>query len=294
MKKWILGLMVLAALAGGILMRSQESRPTVAILQTASHPALDLVRDEFVAAFQKEMGDAWTIQLQNAEGSLSQAHAIAQQLHSDEAVKLILTIGSPATQMMAQIEKKKPLLFAAVSDPKALGILETNKNISGSCDTVDAEATAQLLVDLAPHARTVALLFTPAEINASAMVPQLKAALGKRGLVTIEVGIHQESDVATAAAQAARRGDAILCPIDNTVASAIEQIVRVTQEVPLFVCDNLLVKKGAFAACGIDYAASGRGAAAMAVRVLRDGLHPAELPIQNSAAGQICINEDLR
>ena len=164
---------------------------------------------------------------------------------------------------MASIEPDKPLVFAAVTDPKALGILDSHVNITGVRDMIDVPREIDMLKRLLPDAKKIALLFNPSEINSRQIVQQMKVEIEKSGLSWLEAGIYQETEVPAVISMAARNADAILCPTDNTVASSIQVIISQCHKagIPLIVSDNLLVLKGALAAQGVDYSMSGQKAA---------------------------------
>ncbi len=58
---------------------------TIGILQTASHPALDASRDGFVEELQHTIGNIAFV-IQNAQGSVTHAHAIAQQISRKQTI----------------------------------------------------------------------------------------------------------------------------------------------------------------------------------------------------------------
>lgn len=265
------------------------SKPVIAILQTASHPALDRAREGFV----EEIGDAFDVRIQNAEGLISQAQLIAKNFHRDSSVKAIFTIATPATQVMAHVEQSKPIVFSAVTDPAVLGIPATQTNITGTRDMINVQKQVALLKALTPDAKTVALMFNPGEVNSVALSSLLKDELKQHGFDWIEVGIQSEADVSIATRNACQRADVILTPTDNMVASTIQLIARVAREqrTPLIVSDNLLVEQGALASRGVDYHASGKEAAKLMQSILLEEKSPADIPIRISDNGQVVINQ---
>ncbi len=82
-KKLILITIVLIIASTAIYLHRKSSSPVkndlvIGILQTASHPALDAARDSFIAELKNKIGDSVTFVLQNAQGSIANAHAIAE------------------------------------------------------------------------------------------------------------------------------------------------------------------------------------------------------------------------
>lgn len=263
----------------------------IGIFQTASHPALDTVRKELVRSWNRSSTPIQVV-WHNAEGSVSQASAIAHRLHRDRNVRLIVTIGSLATQSMAQKEHQKPIVFAAVSDPKAIQV-DQKPNVTGIKDWPDPVLQVQMLETLLPEAKRIALLYNPGELNSIASAKALEQELNKRHKDVLLVGILQEAELPTAVLSIHAKADAIFCPVDNLVASAITLIAQTAKKYkkPLFVSDPFLVSKGALAGQGVDYAQSGQKAAQMVLQILQ-GAKPKEIAIQSSQTGTPVVNQD--
>lgn len=282
-----------------ILKRSNQTvmpnAHTIGILQTASHPALDACKDAFIEELQSHHDTNFVFISQNAQGSVSQAHSIAQQFHANKQVNLFYTIATPAAQAMSALEKERPLVIAAVTDPHALGLISKDGNVCGVTDMIDVKGEIEMLTELLPSAKVVGLLYTSGEINSIALAEQMKQELEARGLNPIDFALSSETDVQAMVELACRKCDVILAPTDNTVASTISAITAITAKYkkPLIVSDNMLVKFGALAARGVDYKASGKRAAQIAYMVLKEGKHPSELPIKQVPSEQIVINQSV-
>lgn len=290
MRKTILFVGLLLTILMTFVIKSQtKTKNVIGVLQTASHPALDRTLEGFI----EEIGDAFDLHIQNAEGLISQAELIAKNFHRDSSVKAIFTIATPATQVMAHVEQKKPIVFSDVTDPSVLGIPTTQTNVTGIRDMINVQKQVALLKELIPHAKTVALLFNPSEVNSVVLSDLLKKELKIQGLDCIDVGIQSEAEVAISTRDACERADVILTPTDNMVASAIQLIARVSREhkTPLIVSDNLLVEQGALASRGVDYHAIGKEAAKILLSILIEGKSPADIPIVISDSDQIVINK---
>lgn len=289
--------MIIALLAAVGFWGWMQVRPQppmgVGILQWASHPALDQVREGFVEKLREELGDDVPIYVQNAEGSTAQAHLIARRFHHRQEVAAILTIATPATQAMAAVERVKPIIFAAVTDPSRLGAWGTQVNLAGVQDLVDVEATVDLVSSLVPDAHRVALLHDPSEVNAVSLLDRFEPALRAKGLEPVRMGVTSVQEMTAAAALAARKADVILTPTDSTIATSIDLLAAQAARhgVPLVVCDNLLVLKGALAARGVNYLESGRKAAVLAIDIL-GGAKPADLALVKPTAEKTIINSE--
>lgn len=300
MKKLIWAVFVGMMVIGLFLFMQQNKQQedsavyTVGILQTASHPALDAVLDGFKNELENLMGDTkLSFVIQNAQGSVSSAHTIAQQFHGSSKYDLFFTIATPAAQSMHAVEKERPIIIAAVTDPNVLGFVYPESNVYGVTDMIDVPAEVAMLHTLVPNAKNIGLLYTVGETNSLVLVDIMKTELIKLGLTPVDFAVSGESDMHAMVELACRKSDLILAPTDNVVASTISLISMITKKYkkPLIVSDNMLVSSGALAAQGVDYEKSGRQAAYHAFQLLTQSENISEIGIEQTKSEQIFINQ---
>jgi putative ABC transport system substrate-binding protein len=287
----------ITALLGLVVLKRFKRRSahlTIGILQTASHPALDAARQGFMDTLPVLLKQKVDFVVRNAQGDITAAHTIAQQFHADPQIAGIFAIATPALQAIAAVETIKPIFIAAVTDPHALGLMSYQTNLCGSSDMINVPLLIEAITQILPQVKTVAILYNPAEANASLLVPYMKRELDKYSIGSVDVGIHNQADLPTAVASALTKADALLTPTDNTVASAISFIATqaLKAKKPLIVSDNLLVQQGALMARGINYYQNGAEAARCAQLVLGSQRRPSELPITTAAGDTIVINRN--
>jgi putative tryptophan/tyrosine transport system substrate-binding protein len=268
---------------------------TIGILQTATHPALDQSRE----GFEQEMNQLYNgnihFVVQNAEGSLAQAQSIAESFHAQKKINAIYAIATPALQAAARVEKSKPIFIAAVSYPDSLGVLSPGTNVSGVSGRVNTTAQVEMIRTLLPDVKNVSIIYSPGDHNSQQMVKEMESALTANGLTPYTFGINSESEIAQTVALAARKGNLILIPTDNLLASAISLVSKesLKRKIPLITSDLTLVEKGAFAAQGINYFNSGKEAAKQAYRVLSLGESPEAVGIKEPTDSEIFVNADV-
>lgn len=298
MKKMV----VISILIGGciglaLIKRSRQaksiSRYTLALVQTASHPALDAVRDGFMEEVRGCLGNDVSFVVQNAQGSVSQLHAVAQQFHAQAGLDGIFAIATPAAQAISAVEKQKPVIIAAVTDPEALGLVYEGTNVCGIRDMINVSAEVEMLKMLLPTVQSVGLLYTSGEANSVVLVKKMREELEKRGLKAIDFALSSEADVQAMTEVACRKVDALLAPTDNTIASTIAVSSTLAQKYkkPFIVSDNMLVAAGPLAARGIDYRESGKQAGRMACKLLLEGKKPSELSIEEADSRDVYFNK---
>lgn len=298
MKKIILLSALVAIILGGIALKqlaktSPTAKYTIGVLQTASHPALDACKQGFIEELKNKIDDTVAIEIHNAQGSVTQAHAIAQQLAANKHIDLYYAIATPAAQAMSALEKERPIVIAAVTDPNALGLVHKESNVCGVTDMIDVKAEIDMLVQLIPQAHTVGLLYTSGEANSIAMVQKMRTLLEERGLVVLDFAVSNEADIPAMVELACRKADVLLAPTDNTIASTISVITAITlkHKKPLIVSHNEAVSCGALASRGVDYQACGKRAAQIAYDILIERKKPEELPIEQPNSNQIIVNK---
>jgi putative ABC transport system substrate-binding protein len=260
----------------------------IGITQIATHPALDSCRDGFIAQMAEEgfvEGENVEYILRNAEGDMTVAASIAEYFVA-EKVDLIFSIATPTAQACVAAAEGTdiPIVFAAVTDPVVAGLVDSwekpGGNVTGASDWADVEAQVKLGMDIYP-AKKLGVVYNAGEVNSVVQVDELKKVAASLGIEEIvEATAASTADVLAAATSLVGRVDAIWEPSDNTVAAAIEAVVKVCEEnkIPLFASDIDMAKGGAISGLGLDYEVNGTAAGKLAARIL-GGEDPANIPV---------------
>lgn len=261
----------------------------IGITQIVTHPALDRSRDGFIAQMAEEgfvEGENVEYILRNAEGDMSTAASIAEYFVA-EKVDLIFSIATPTTQACVAAAEGTdiPIVFAAVTDPVEAGLVESwekpGGNVTGASDWADVGLQVKLGMDIYP-AKKLGVVYNAGEVNSVVQIGELKKVASSLGIEEIvEATAATTADVLAAVTSLVGRGvDAIWVPSDNTVAAAIDAVVKVCEEnkIPLFASDIDMAKGGAISGLGLDYYVNGTEAGKLAARIL-GGEDPANIPI---------------
>ncbi|MEJ2717212.1 MAG: ABC transporter substrate-binding protein [Deltaproteobacteria bacterium] len=290
---------VLVVLLGAALAtHGSDKAVRVGISQIVEHPALDATRKGFMNFLEENgyrEGKNVTYEYKNAQNNRSVSGQIARKLVGDKC-DLILTISTPSSQDVAATTKEIPILFAAVTDPVAAGLVKSlakpGGNVSGTTDRSPVGRQLDLIQEILPRAKTLGTIYNPGEVNSEASVKEIKAEAAKRrmkveaakrGMKVIESPATTSSAVKMAAESLVGRVDFIHVPTDNTVVLALESVVKVCQDnkIPLFAADVDSVARGAIAALAVDYYRLGRQTGAMAVKILEGKAKVSELPVES-------------
>lgn len=249
-----------------------ENKGKIGILQTASHPALDACRKEFIQRLSDISDIPYEYIVKNGEGSLINLHSAAQELQMNSDIKFFYVIASPALQTLAALEKERPIVFAAVTDPSLL-IDQEHKNVTGISDAVETKTIIDNVLSLVPQPQTVGLVYNPSEINSIYLVKEFEQHLKNAGKSSLHVTITSEAEVSQAVINALGRVDVLLAPTDNLVANTAPLIAQLAHEnnKPFIVSDLKLIDAGPLAALGISYEICGQEAAEMGWNIIAQG-----------------------
>ena len=260
----------------------------IGITQIASHPALDSAREGFRAAF-KEAGIEADFDEKNANGETANANLIANNFVSSKE-DLIFAIATNAAQPASQATNEIPVVFSAITDPQAAGILKDN--VTGVSDRMDVKQQIELLLKLNPNIKNLGVIYNSSEQNSKIQVEDLKKAAKELGINVVEKSIVQANEIPQAADSLVREADAVYLPTDNLVASVVSLITEkaTTAKKIVFGAEAAHVKGGALITQGVSYYEIGKEAGKMAIDILKNGKKPNEIKFKTMPLNEIVVN----
>jgi putative ABC transport system substrate-binding protein len=258
-----------------------------------------------LSAFLKGLSEAGFVDGHNvsieyrwAEGRVDQLPAmVADLVHRRVAV--IAATGTPAALAVKAATTTIPTVFETAADPVRLGLVaslnQPGANVTGvtSLLMVVGSKRLELLHELVPTARVMALLVNPANPNVAEInSKELEAAARTLGLELHVLNASTEGDfdaVFTKLAQL-RAGGLVISP-DPFFTSQSEQLAALTihHAVPTIHYNPEFVAAGGLLSYGAGSADAYRQAGNYTGRVLR-GEKPADLPIQQATKVELHIN----
>lgn len=305
-KLWIAALLAALAIGaagcGGSDTASKNQKDkvyNVGILQLVEHPALDAANKGFVdglAAKGFAEGKNVKFDRQNAQGDQSNLQTIAQRFVANKD-DLVCAIATPAAQTMANATKTIPIVGTAITDYKAAKLVQDpskpGTNVTGTTDMNPVEAQIDLLVQIMPKAKTLGFIYSSSEVNSQIQVDLAKKAAAARGLKTVEATVSNVNDIQQAAQNLVGKVDAIYVPTDNVLASAMANLVKITDEakIPVFCGEGGMTKAGGVATLGIDYYKLGYQTGEMAAAILKGESKPENMAIQSQQTFTVLIND---
>ncbi len=218
-----------------------------------------------------------------------------------EDVDLMVGVATPVAMAMqsATEENQIPVVFAAVSDPLGVGLVESleapGSNVTGTSDYLDTNAVMNLIFAADPDAATIGLLYDVGQDASAAPIADAKAFLEARGVTVIErTGTTVDEVTLAAQALVADKVDAIFTPTDNTIMTAELSIYEILAQagIPHYTGADSFALNGAFLGYGVDYANLGVETANMIAEILVDGADPASTGVMTFDNGTATVNTE--
>ena len=261
----------------------------IGITQIVSHQALDKAREGFKDALE-EAGIKAEYDEQNAQGDVTIANTIANKFVTDK-VDLVFAIATPTAQAVSNATSDTPILFSAVTDPEAAGLVKPN--VTGSSDKVDIEQQLALLREISKDAKKIGFLYNSSEENSLVQLEEIKKVAGKYDFEIVEQGISSANELPQAIDKMLTQVDALYLPTDNLISSSSALIAEKANaaKIMTFAAESGMLENGIFITKGIDYYQLGKEAGKMAAEILKDGKKPSDLPYKISETVEIAVNK---
>jgi putative tryptophan/tyrosine transport system substrate-binding protein len=258
----------------------------------------------FVAAFREGLGETGYVEGQNlaieyrrAEGHYDRLPALAADLVARN-VDVIAAGGDAAALAAKSATSTIPIVFFGGGDPVAMGLVTSFARPGGNLTGVAfmaAELMAkrlELLSELVPQARVIALLVNPSAPNAERSIGDVQEAARVKGvqLHILKAGTEAEIDAAFATLVQLEAGSLVV-GADPFFDGQREQLLALASRhaVPAIYWLRVFAASGGLISYGPSLAAAYRQAGIYAGRIL-NGAKPADLPVQQPTTFELVVN----
>ena len=254
-----------------------------------------------LAAIGAEKGVTFNIEYDNCNADSNLMSQIISNFQADNA-DLLVAVATPVAMAMqaATEESGTPVVFAAVSDPVSVGLVDSleapGSNLTGTSDYLDTAAVLDLMYAQNVNLKKVGLLYDLGQDSATSAIASAKAYLEKRGAEVVERTGTSVDEIALAAQALVADGvEAVFTPTDNTVMKSELTIYEtfVDAGIPHYTGADSFALNGAFLGYGVDYANLGVETANMIADILLGGADPASTPVKTFDNGTATINTDV-
>jgi len=289
-----------SALMATALATTVQAQPVyVAATAIVEHPALDAVRDGVREVLEEQGYTDQTLKFtfESAQGNPAIAAQIARKLAGDTP-DVIVAISTPSAQSAVSATKDVPIVFSAVTDPLDAKLISNydkpGRNVTGLSDMSPVKQHLELIQEFLPDLKAVGVPYNPGEPNAVAIVKLLKAEAKKKGIKIVEAPSPKSSDVMIASQKLIGQVDAIYCPTDNTILTALESVIKtgIDGQLPVFAAETNAVERGAVASLGFNYGDIGRQTGEVVVRILK-GEKAGDIPVRVAQGSELYVNPKM-
>jgi putative tryptophan/tyrosine transport system substrate-binding protein len=289
-----------ALTAAPALRAQQKAMPVIGYLSGRS-PSVDAPN---VAAFLQGLSETGYVEGQNltieyrwAEGRYDELPALAADLVGRK-VDVIAAFGMPSVSSAKSATSTIPIVFFIATDPVGLGLVASlarpGANLTGFSH-ISAELMPkrlELLSELVPQARVIALLVNPNNANAEPMMRDVQEAARAKGLQLpiLKAGSESEIDAAFATLVQLQAG-ALVVSTDPFFFSRRDQLVALASRhaVPAIYEWREFPAAGGLISYGTSLTAVDRQVGVYAGRILK-GAKPADLPVQQPTTFELVVN----
>jgi putative ABC transport system substrate-binding protein len=282
--------------------QQREQMRRIGVLMSGNED--DPVLKARVSALTQALADlGWTegrnvqTDLRWGRGDINRMRTLAQELVRLQP-DVILTAGSATTVSLQRETRAIPIVFVSVGDPVARGIVvklnQPGGNITGFANYEGSLAGKwlELLSEIAPRLKRVAIMFNPDTNPVSAFMPSLETAARSLKLATIIAPVDSDVEIETAIIALGREPGGGLVVMQSPFmtghrAPIISAAAR--NNVPAVYGFSLYARDGGLLSYGPDPADIYRRAASYVDRILH-GEKPVDLPVQLPIKFQMAIN----
>ena len=267
----------------------------VGIIKCASFPPIDEAVKNFTDTL-KELSRHKKVKFVtlNAENSPVNAHIIAQKFANDPEINAFFTTDTVTTQALSSLEKKRPIVFMAVENPKEIGLLEKGTNVCGITDRIPPSAARELLELLKDSKDQIVGLLTKNETSRKALLMEVIKELKDHGHRVMVFTPLNEMELLEQLESIMSKVDILFAPVpDSMIGATLGVITKEAQQknIPFLVSLEHGAILGALASRGTNYPKNGSAAAVMMYDILERKKRPYEFALQPGGYDTIYINK---
>lgn len=277
----------------------------VGIVQYVDDASLNQIQSsiqEELDAKGKELGIRFNYSDYTFNGQADQTtlNQIMTELVADE-VDIIIPIATP-TALIAQSateDNQIPVVFAAVTNPVAIGLVESmdnpGANITGVSDALDTEAIMKLMIKANDKMEKLGILYDKSQDSSKQAVADAKKFCEDNGIEVIEkTGTTNDEITLAADALVAAKVDAVFTPTDNTVMTAELAIYEkfIAAKIPQYCGADSFALNGAFLGYGVNYEELGKETADIVVDVLNGDADVSDTAVKTINNGIATVNTE--
>jgi putative ABC transport system substrate-binding protein len=275
-------------------------RASVVIETDENYPEVKLRYSAFTQALASlgwADGRNVRIDLRSAGGDINRIRSLAQELVGLQP-DIIVTGSTAATVALQRETRTIPIVFAALGDPVASGIVarlnRPGGNVTGfaNYEVSLGSKWLELLSEIAPGLKRAAIMFGPDTAPASPYMPSLETAAQSLKVEAITAPVRSDVEIETVITALGREpgGGLVIIPAAFTGTHRAAIILAAARHnVPAVYSESVFARDGGLLSYGVDQLDIFRRAASYVDRILH-GEKPGDLPVQFPTKFEMIVN----
>jgi putative tryptophan/tyrosine transport system substrate-binding protein len=243
-------------------------------------------------------GENLVFDIRTADGKLERLPELAAKFVATSPDVIVSGFGTETAKAAQAATSTIPIIFTSVGDPIAAGVVRSlsrpGANITGlTSQTAEISGKRlQLLEELAPGLRIVAVIVSPGYPFTTVALPQLRAAAGAHNLRLEVCEIRTRDELPVKLQAAVKAGATALTVLETPVLLDLRhQIVDLEVKLRLFAIytSRDFVDAGGLMSYAADRRQQYRRAAEFVAKIL-EGEKPANIPVEQPTKFDLVIN----
>jgi len=297
MKKRAIYVAIIVLILAGIIFilnkPSEDSKIGVGVIEPMKHIAID----DITRGINDGLGNSgkeFVIHVKNANNDTTTIPQIIESF-KDQGIDVFVPIFTKTAQIVQKNVLDKPVVFAAVTDPVASGILKNpdapQKNITGVSDLWPISSQLELIRKILPASKKIGMIYDPGDASSSVTLPLISKEAKVQGFELELRPVHSTNEIGQSLSSLLGQVDLIFTANDVTVTAAFPALVdfAIKNKIPLFAGDYSSVQRGAVCTIGQNYYNVGLEASKLILAV-SEGEKISSLSLRFTKGGDIYIN----
>lgn len=282
MKFILIFVLISAFIAGAIIAYPSRTPAVIAVVKSPDVPQYDLAVDGFTEFLAEKN---IPVRLETFDPGDREIIGKLESL----APTLILTVGTAATQLIAEKIDDIPIVFSMIMHPRKSGI--TSRDIVGASLDIPVKVQLENLKAVVPQIKTVGVIYSPAE--SEAIILEAKQSAAQLQLILDDYPARSQKDIPKISDL---NIDALWMVPDTVVCRdvIVKQIFlsSIKKGIPVMGISPSYARAGALLALSCDYKDIGRQSGETAVKIL-SGENYADLRITVPRKIKLYLNKTV-
>jgi putative tryptophan/tyrosine transport system substrate-binding protein len=280
---------------------AQQHKPIIGVLGLNSGPQMS----RYMAWFVRGLSEAGFVDGQNvvieyrwAENQYDRLASLASELAADHVAVIFASGGTPPLRATMAATSTIPIIFSLAGDPVKQGLVSSLNRPGGNVTGVTFTSAPlgakrmELIRELVPNARRIALLVNPNSAGATDDERQLEVIANQTGVHLLIVNASNGGEIGAAfASLRQQQADVLLIPPDALLTGWRETLVALAARyaIPTVYFEREYVVDGGLISYGTRLRDSYHQAGIYAGRIL-GGAKPVDLPVVQASKFELVLN----